>query len=186
MRWLAFVMLWWGFSAITPVPQVNGDRVVFGVRIAMSSNSQMTSFVALRYSPDGVLREKRNFTRDDFIRVLSGFWPSSFNPKRINYFEKENVFGGVYVNDTLLQKIPYCPAFDSLWKIRFSDYPFRGGNESGWSGGLYKPTLAQQQYLIDRYHIRHIDQDYFIDSNFWVLLRDVSDSAWIANYRSIK
>jgi hypothetical protein len=182
----AFLLICWVLATSVILPPSGENRIVFGVRIAMGSNSQMTSFIALRYSPDGILRGKQNFTKDDFIRVLSGYWPSPFNPKRINYFEQENVFGGVYVNDTFLQKVPYCPALDSLWKIRYSDYPFRGSTESGWSNGLYKPTAAQEKYLIDRYHIKHLDQDYFIDTNFWVLLRDVSDSAWVANYQGIE
>jgi len=183
-KWL-FVAVWVVGTSVT-FPPGNEARVVFGVRIAMTSNSGMTSFVAFRYGSDGSLREKRSFNRDEFIKVLAGFWPSPYNPKRINYFEQENIFGGVYVNDTVLEKIPYCPVLDSLWKIRFSDYPFRGGSETGWSGGLYKPTLLQQKYISDRYGVKHIDQDYFVDTSFWKLLRDVSDSAWVANYRYLQ
>lgn len=187
MRLFTLLVLFWAcITAFTfHRPPGEGDRIVFGVRISMTHSSQMTSFIALRYSAEGVLREKRNFTKEEFIKVLSGFWPSPFNPKRINYFEQERVMGGVYINDTFMEKIPYCPALDSLWKVRFSDYPFRGGNEVGWSNGLYKPTTAQELYLIDRYHIKHMDLDYFIDTNFWNLLRDVSDSTWVVNYKAM-
>lgn len=184
MRSVIVIALWVLGSSVL-LPQQEG-RVVFGVRIAMSANSTMTSFVAMRYSADGILREQKSFYRDDFIRVISGYWPSSFNPKRINYFEQENVLGGVLYDSTTLQQYPYCPAIDSLWKIRFSDYPFRGGNETGWSLDMYKPSLKQEKYLVDRYHIKHLDLDYVIDTNFWILLRDVSDSLWIMNYRSIQ
>jgi len=180
------VFVFWVLGTALMLPPAGGDHVVFGVRIAMAQNSQMTSFIAIRYSSNGILREKRSFNREEFIKVLSGFWPSPYNPKRINYFDQERVLGGVYINDTFLEKIPYCPVFDSLWKIRFSDYPFRGGSEVGWSNGMYKPTLVQQQYLIERYHIKYIDQDYFIDTNFWMLLRDVSDSTWRVNYHALK
>lgn len=186
MRFAVLILVWMLSASVIFAPPPPETRVVFGVRIAMESNSQMTSYVALLYSQEGILRRKSTFKKDDFIRMLSGFWPSPFNPKRINYFEQENVFGGVYVNDTLLEKIPYCPAFDSLWKIRWSDYPFRGSTDNfGWSNGLYRPTETQEKYLIDRYRIRHLDFDYFIDTNFWILLRDVSDTAWIRNYRSL-
>lgn len=181
----AIVILLWMLGSSVLLPQ-EGDRVVFGVRIAMGHNSTMTNFIALRYSADGALRERRQYERDDFIRILSGYWPSSFNPQRINYFEQENVLGGVLYDSATLQQYPYCPALDSLWKIRFSDFPFRGGNETGWSLDMYKPSVKQEQYLIDRYHIKHLDLDYIIDTNFWVLLRDVSDSTWIVNYRSIQ
>src|SRR3989338_8753578 len=156
MRFALLCLFWVLGTAVADPPPAEEGRVVFGVRISMTHSSQMTSFIAIRYNSEGVLREKRIFSREEFIKVLSGFWPSPFNPKRINYFEQENVLGGVYVNDTFLEKIPYCP------------------------------VLAQEKYLIDRYHIKHLDQDYFIDTNFWVLLRDISDSTWRANYRALK
>ena len=182
--WL--IVLCWVLGTALFAPPAEGGRVVFGVRVAMGQNSEMTSFIAIRYSADGFLREQKTFRQDDFIKVLSGFWPSSFNPERINYFEQENVPGGVLTDSITKKNYPYCPAMDSLWKLRFSDYPFRGGNESGWSLGMYKPSLKQEKFLSDRYHIAHMDIDYFIDTNFWVLLRDVSDSAWVLNYRSLQ
>lgn len=185
MRCIVLLACWVLGTAVISPPSGGGSRVVFGVRVSMGHNSQMTSFIALRYSTDGLLKEQKIFAKDEFIKVLSGFWPSPFNPQRINYFEREKVFGGVYVNDTLLEKIPYCPAFDSLWKIRYSIYPFRGVNEEGWSNGMYKPSPSQERYLIERYNIKHLDQDYFLDTNFWNLLRDVSDSAWIVNYHAL-
>lgn len=164
------------------------DRVVFGVRVAMVANSQLVSYVAMRYSPDGILREKRNYTRDEFIRVVSGDWPSNFNPKRINYFEENGVPGGVIYNDTFKKSYPYCPAFDSLWKIRYADYPFKGGELSGtgWSLGIYTPSLKQVKYVSDRYHIKYMDTEFIVDTNFWQLLKDVQDSAWISSYRNLK
>jgi len=184
MRFTLFIICWVFITALTPPPKEG--RVIFGVRIAMGHNSQMTSFIAMRYSADGILREKRTFAHEEFIKVLSGYWPSPFNPNRINYFEQENVLGGVLVDSLTKKNYPYCPALDSLWKIRFSDYPFQGGNESGWSLGMYKPSLKQEKFLADRYHITNLDIDYVTDTNFWVLLRDVSDSLWIDTYRSIQ
>jgi len=164
------------------------DRVVFGVRISVGANSQIVSYVAMRYSPDGVLREKRNYTHDEFIRVVSGDWPSSYNPKKQNLFELNGVQGGVIYNDTFKKSYPYCPAFDSLWKIRYSDYPFKGGERSGtgWSLGIYSPSLKQQKYIADHYHIKYLDTDFIIDTNFWQLLKDVQDSAWISSYKNLK
>ena len=161
------------------------SHVSFGVRIAMDMNSQMITFIGLRYSSDGILRDKKIFRREEFIKVLAGYWPSPFNPKRINYFVQEKVVGGAWHNDTINQDVTVCPVLDSLWKIRFSLYPFKGLNEAGWSAGQYQPSLKQQKYLSDRYHIRHMDLDFFVDTNFWNLLRDASDEKWIASYKAI-
>lgn len=160
-------------------------RVSFGVRIAMDMNSQMTTFIGLRYDANGILRGKKIFRKDEFIKVLAGYWPSPFNPKRINYFVQEKVAGAAWRNDTLNQDVAICPVLDSLWKVRFKLYPFRGTNEEGWSNGQYQPSLKQQKYLVDRYHIGHMDLDFFVDTNFWKLLRDAQDEKWIAGYKAI-
>lgn len=160
--------------------------MVFGAKISTGPNSSMVSFVAMRYSSDGILRAKRYYTsKDEFIKVLSGYWPSPFNPERIDYFKENKVMGGVFVNDTIRVEIGYCPALDSLWKIRFSDWPYKGMNEAGWSLGKMRPGLKQEQYLAERYHIKQLDFEYIVDTNFWKLLYDVTDSTWISNYKFI-
>lgn len=162
-------------------------RIVFGARISTGSNSSVVSFVAMRYSNDGILRAKRVFTsRDEFIKVLSGYWPSPFNPGKIDYFKQNKIVGGVFVNDTIQAKIGYCPALDSLWKIRFSDWPYHGKNEAGWSLGRTRPSLKQEEYLAKRYNIKQLDFDYIVDTCFWKLLYDVTDSTWIENYKFIQ
>ena len=171
------------FSEVKPPPV----RYVFGARISIGVNSSMVSFVAMKYSADGILRAKRVYTsKDEFIKVLSGYWPSPFNPGRIDYFKANKIVGGVFVNDTIRVEIGYCPSLDSLWKIRFSDWPYHGHNEAGWSLDKTRPSLKQEKYLADRYHIKQLDFDYIVDTNFWKLLYDVTDPKWIEEYKFIQ
>ena len=72
---------------------------------------------------------------------------------------------------------------DSLWKLRYSDYPFRNNTDRGWSNELYKPSSNQAKFLYKNYGIYDIDFNYFIDSNFWQILKDVQDENWINRYR---
>lgn len=159
-------------------------RYVFGAKISTGPNSTLVSFVAMKYSEDGILRGKRYYTsKDEFIKVLSGYWPSPFNPQKIDLFKANKVIGGVFVNDTIRAEVGFCPALDSLWKIRFSDWPYHGRNEAGWSLNRTRPSLKQEEYLTERYHIKQLDFDYIVDTNFWKLLYDVTDSTWIENYK---
>lgn len=167
------------------IPDSRKDYAVFGVRISMGANSQLVSFVAIRYSYDGILREKKNYNKSEFIRVLSGDWPSIFNPSRKNLLIENGIEGGVFYNDTIKQSFPYCPIFDSLWKLRYSDYPMRNSAEKGWSKGLYKPSNAQEQFLAQTYHFKQMDFEYIIDTNFWNLLRDASTPKWVDSYKSL-
>lgn len=163
--------------------QQTADRYVYGVRISTGANSQMLSFIAKRYDAYGTFKAQRD--KDEFIKVVAGFWPSPFNPQKINYFDQYEIFGGVYVNDTIKAKISYCPALDSLWKIRFSEWPHHGYNEPGWSLSKFRPSLLQEEYLTKRYNFKQLDFDYIIDTNFFKLLQDVTNPEWIANYKSL-
>jgi hypothetical protein len=183
MRSIILILLWLVAASVHTNPDAGQPRTVFGVRIGLTSNSQTEEFVAVRYNAYGQMREKKVLQRDDLIRVLSGYWPSPFNPDRTDYFAKYGIFGGVYEDSTTLEKIPYCPALDSLWKIKFSMYPFKGTNETGWAGGLYNPSGPQKNYLKKRYGVEHLDLEFFADTSFWNLLHDVTDSTWIENYR---
>lgn len=159
-------------------------RPVFGVRVAFQANSAMTTFVC--FLDNGrVYTHKRVVTQDEFIKIISGYWPSIYNPKRINYFEERNLPCGFQLDSITNKPITYCPAFDSLWKIRFSTYPFRTSAEMGWSNKLHKPAPGQEIYLHNNYGIKQIDADFFLDTNFWKLLNDVLDPTWVRNYKSL-
>lgn len=185
MRFLLWISLMLLLGSFLPQEE---SKIVFGVRIATEANSQVVSYIAIKYGSGGVISSKRVFTsKDEFIRVLSGSWPSPFNPKRINYFELNKVRGGVFKDSVLRKEYPYCPSLDSLWKLRFSDWPYNNRPlETGWSLNRYKPGPKQEKYLCDRYNIKHLDFDYIVDTNFWNLMRDVSDSSWIATYKFIQ
>ncbi|MDX2359818.1 MAG: hypothetical protein QNK23_03355 [Crocinitomicaceae bacterium] len=181
MRLIWFIGIW---LISCSVIHVNTSRPVFGVNVAIGPNSQLTSYVCFLES-NGVLTKRRNYDRDSFVKIVSGHWPSIYNPQRINYFELNNIDCAMYLDSITLKQEVGCIPLDSLWKIRFATFPFRNNSEMGWSNLYHKPSLGQQVYLHDRYNIHHIDGDYFLDTNFWRILQDVNDTNWIANYKAI-
>jgi hypothetical protein len=166
------------------VKQVELARPVFGVRIAFQANSQYTTYAC--FLDNGrVLTHKRIVSQDEFIKIVSGYWPSIYNPNKINYFEQRNLDCGVMVDSFSRKATTYGAAFDSLWKIRFSTYPFQSSAEEGWSNKLHKPAPGQEIFLYNNYGIKQIDADFFLDTNFWKLMNDVVDPVWINNYKSL-
>lgn len=162
----------------------SNPRTVFGAKISYQSNGSMVNLVA--YIHNGrYLTNKKILSKRDFCFFASGEWPSIYNPERINYFEENNVLGGIYVDSITNEKIPYCFALDSLWKVRFRQYPFRGLNEFGWSQSAYRPSLPQEKYLYERYGIEQIDTHFFLDTSFWKLLRDVMNPIWVGEYKRV-
>ncbi|MDG1331992.1 MAG: hypothetical protein P8P74_06665 [Crocinitomicaceae bacterium] len=183
MRWRFVALVIWGIS-VSIIPSTNQPRPVFGVRVSIGANSMLTTYVC--YINTGRnLTHKRVCDRETFIKIVSGHWPSIYNPKRENLFDENGLSCNVIKDSITLKDIPSCVPFDSLWKIRYSVYPFRNRNDVGWSNKYHKPSLLQEKYLGNRYGIKHIDGDFFLDTSFWMLLKDVTDPDWIANYKSL-
>jgi len=172
------------FFICSSIQQQNLIRTVFGVKISYQANGSLVTLVAYLHNGRTLTHEKILSVRD-FAFYASGEWPSIYNPNRTNFFEENNVPGGVYTDSITRTKTPYCFALDSLWKIRFRMYPFQGKVDKGWSQEAYFPSTNQKKYLYERYGVDQLDLKYFVDTSFWKLLRDVHDPAWIATYKNI-
>ncbi len=157
----------------------------FGVNINVQTNSQILTFAAF-FKQDNKVIHKRILRPDEMIYFLSGEWPSVYNPERKNYLLEHHINGGISIDSFTRKKSTFCVNFDSLWKVRYPAYPFRNIDASGWANGPLKPTVKQQLFLHDRYGIKYIEYDFFMDTSFWLILQDVTDSSWIKNYKSLK
>lgn len=179
---IALIFIWLITSSIMLKQTSKG---IFGVRVSIGANSQINTFVC--FLDNGrVLTKKQYFDRKSFIKIVSGYWPSIYNPDRINFFEENNIFCGTLKDSITKIETSTCVPFDSLWKIRFSTYPFQHNFEMGWSNRLHKPSLKQEKYLFDNYDVGYVDSDFFIDTNFWKLIKDVQDNDWIRSYKALK
>ncbi len=166
------------------VHQTQTLKPVFGVQVRFQTGTTMYALVA--FQDNGMqLINKKFLTIDDFVKIASGYWPSIYNPTRENLFKKYNVDCEMFNDSIHLKPIPVCFPVDSLWKIRFSDFPFNTSSEKGWSGDLNRPSPKQTAYLRTNYHVDNVDLNYFLDTNFWKILHDVQDSMWIVNYKAL-
>ncbi len=176
------ICIWFIISSIAPVMVL---KPIFGVQIRHLHTTKMYSFVA--FLDNGLeLTYKKILTDDDFVKFASGHWPSIYNPQRINLFEKNDVGCGMFQDSLMLKAVPYCFPVDSLWKIRYSDFPFQGNTEKGWSNDFNKPSLRQAKFLEENYLVKDVNRDYFLDTNLWKILRDVRDKEWIDHYKNLR
>jgi hypothetical protein len=180
---LGLIVCWFLCGSVVKSPPQ--PRAVFGVRIAFQANSEMTTYVCF-LDQGYALTCKRILSKTEFIQIASGKWPSIYNPKRINYFEERKLNCGMFRDSFEIKENPVCVPFDSLWKLRFSTYPYRSSGEMGWSSKLYRPSEKQELFLSTNYNVRSIDEQFFLDTNFWKLLSDVQDPVWIAKYKSLR
>lgn len=159
-------------------------RTIFAVRVSPQATGDMVTILVF-FNNGHSNAYKKTLSLKEFCFFASGTWPSIYNRNRINLFELNGVNGGVIVDEfTKKPTHPYCPAIDSLWKIRFDKYPYKGKElEIGWSTDSSFPGKRQMNYLTSEYNIGNIDNHYFSDTNFWKILRDVVNPEWIDNYR---
>lgn len=157
-------------------------KVSFGVKIGILPNGELTQY-ALMYYRDGVLSSIQGVPLNRLVKIGQGIWPVPNSSHFYNYFEENGLYNDTLEDGTVLD---YGAAFDSLWKIRFNEHPFERNLGKGWSQGDIRPSLKQQAYIYNRYGVRGYDQDYFADTSFFQLLKDVMDESWIDEYKSMK
>ncbi|MEZ4938458.1 MAG: hypothetical protein R2799_12790 [Crocinitomicaceae bacterium] len=156
-----------------------------GIVANPSGNEPILSFAIISFF-NGEMSSSQQITRETFIRMACGDWPSKANPNKEDLFLANGIETcGRYVDTLYNKKVYLCDPLDSLWKIRFNEHPFVF-DSSGWSLGKYKPSDRQMKFLYEEYGVSNINLDYFIGDYMWKLLRDVQDSAWVMNYKSLE
>lgn len=157
----------------------------FGVKVSYQSTGAITSFIA--YIDNGRAQTHLKYlSKNEFIKIASGHWPSIYNPTRKDYFEEKKLLCGMVKDSFTLKDYAYCIPIDSLWKIHFERHPIDITLGDGWSNKQFNPSLSQELFLYQNYGIKKIDGDYFKDSNVWKILSDVTDYKWIEHYKTLK
>ncbi|MFT7452936.1 MAG: hypothetical protein ACI9VN_003672 [Patescibacteria group bacterium] len=158
---------------------------VFGVCVSYQGTGGFYQYVAYLQSSYGI-NSKRTLREDEFIKFVSGYWPSIYNPTKIDHFSNEGLYCGVLFDSLVWKEYPLCSPMDSLWKIRYRGYPFQNSNDIGWANNDFRPSSNQEKYLYREFGIKNIDRDFFVDTSFWKLLRCVSNPNWIESYKNIQ
>ena len=157
------------------------DKVSFGVKIGILPTGELFQ-CALMFYKDQKLLSIQPVSLDGLVKIGTGKWPVPRTTVFHDYFEEYGMYNDTLEDGTILD---YGSAFDSLWKVRFNVHPFDHRLGKGWSLGEIRPSLKQQGYIYDRYGVRGYDQDYFADSSFFKLLKDVMNPDWVSEYKSL-
>lgn len=156
-------------------------QVSFAVKIGILPTGDLTQY-AVMYYKDGRLVSSLPINFTQLMNIGTGKWPIPNSTTFYNFFEEKGLKDDTLEDGSILF---YTAAFDSLWKIRFEAHPFNHQLGKGWSQGEIRPSLKQQEYIYNRYGVRGYDQDYFSDTSFFLLLKDVLDKNWIAEYKAM-
>ncbi|MFN3876434.1 MAG: hypothetical protein ACK4L7_11045 [Flavobacteriales bacterium] len=158
----------------------------FGLSLMTGQNNELFTFFTVK-EHDGKVVEARPITRGRFVLEASGSVPSRANPQGINLFRKYGVNACLLPPelDDGTRTVSDCGVFDELWKLRFWEYPFKplNGQQSGqgWAENRNMPS-QRQQLLLCGYGICRIS-DMACGEDLFRLLHDITDPAWVDNYR---
>jgi hypothetical protein len=164
-----------------PYPEPKG---VFALKIGLQGTGKLYTLHAF-INNQGRLTHQKILSTEEFIRFASGFWPSIYNPKKIDYFKTNQINCGITTDVSNITTYSYCVPLDSVWKVKFIYYPFSNNPETGWAKGTYGPSENQFQYLKERYKLENFENSYISDEYLWLFLKDIQDINWINNYKSL-
>lgn len=136
----------------------------------LPGSNLLERFVEIHINPDGSLKYTY-LTMDGFVNRAAGRERSAANSKGANYFANFGIKNPGIVGD--------------LWKLRYTEYPYHGSNEQGWSTNDSVPTLPSdaQMAILKKYGIYKIS-DYCFGLMAFMLLHDMEDPAWIEKYKN--
>ena len=166
-----------------PIPAKGSapDKVSFGVKIGIMPTGGLTQY-ALMFYKENKIQSIQEVSLERLVKIGTGEWPIPRTTVFYDFFEEFGMYNDTLEDGTF---IDYSDAFDSLWKVRFKVHPFDHRLGKGWSLGEIRPSLKQQGYIYDRYGVRGYDQDFFADTSFFKLLKDVLDPKWIEEYKTM-
>lgn len=113
-------------------------------------------------------KEIIRLTDTNFKLQIAGKQESLANPDNINFFLENKIM---------------WQTLDQLWKIKYSEYPFRKRlDNKGWAHKKYAPS-PQQMKILNQYGIKFIT-DFCYGDNAFKLLKAMQDGEWVSRYQN--
>lgn len=111
--------------------------------------------------------------RENFMYEFTGNRPSKANPDTLDFMKEYSIS---------------YQAIKSLWKIKYSEYPWHQKYENdvvGWAGKAQSPSQRQMQFL-KQYGINKFITEPIYGDSLIKLLQDMQDEAWRTKYMNLK
>jgi hypothetical protein len=159
----------------------------FAITICPGPNNTLLNYSVVVKSGGKVIKSTP-LTEQNFFMQITGRMSSPANSKLKNILKEKVLDTCDCVMDDLYNKyLGYnCIPFDQLWKIRYKYDPrFHNMKElpenQGWAKENYCPGKLQFAYILDRYHIKTLNE-FIVGDDLYQLLKDVQDTVWIEQY----
>jgi len=139
----------------------------FGINLQPCTDDLVT-FAIITINESGK-KQVTVLKRNNFIRQMIGFENSLANPEEINILQQADINGP--------------EVFMDFWKLRYSEYPYRGmEGETGWARNKYGPSPEQRQ-MLKAFGMEFLS-DYAYGDNLIKLMKAMLDANWVSEYMS--
>jgi hypothetical protein len=145
------------------------DNAQYQFAISLQPNNQdIITFALISLNSKGEVVDRIFLKREDWIRQIIGIQQSKANPEGRNILKEAGLSGTEVIND--------------LWKLRYSEWPYHGGNEKGWAS---KPRIPseEQMKMLNKFGLYTIN-DYIYGKKLIELLKSLEDPAWVSEYQN--
>lgn len=162
---------------VTSVQQT-GAKSYFGVLLSVNTTGHDMIYAIITEDASGF--SHRFITRQEFVNIAQGKWRLRPNIKQENLFDKYGIVWGIDEDRDLL----HVPILDSLWKVRYRQFPYIRGAQ-GWANDVYMPSALQQLHLSEYFNVNNINTDFFAGDDFWKLLQSAQSEEWKEEYKAM-
>ncbi|PKP23082.1 MAG: hypothetical protein CVU05_01105 [Bacteroidetes bacterium HGW-Bacteroidetes-21] len=137
----------------------------FAVSLQASPEDLITfAIISLNEAGD---RQVTYLSRRSFIRQMIGLEYSMANPEETNLLKDAGIDGP--------------EVFDNLWKLRYSENPYKSESISeGWSRNRYSPS-PEQLTMLNAFGISKLS-DFSYGNNLIELFKAMNSDQWVAEY----
>jgi hypothetical protein len=154
------------------------SKSYFGILLSTTTMGYDMTFAVITEEADG-RKSHKHITRQEFVYIAQGQWRLKPNFQQENLFEKYGIPWGYDDRNRL-----HCPILDSLWKVRYREFPYIRGS-FGWANDVYMPSAEQQLYLFENFGVYNVNNNFFEGDNMWKLLQSLTSEEWKAMYKSL-
>jgi len=137
----------------------------FGISLQPSPHDLIT-FAIVTVNEKGE-KTMTYLSRRSFILQIIGYEESMVNLTETNLLKDAGIDGP--------------EVFDNLWKLRYSEYPYKSDiSEEGWARNKYRPS-DEQLAMLKSFGIETMS-DFFYGDNLIELFKAMNNDQWVSEY----
>ncbi|MCX7862322.1 MAG: hypothetical protein N2449_04945 [Bacteroidales bacterium] len=132
------------------------------------STSDVITFAIVELNEKGEVVNRIFLKRTDWLRQIVGIQESIANVEGKNLMKEAGVENPDIVKE--------------LWKLRYSEFPYRSSDEKGWASNPRKPS-DEQMKMLNRFGIFSLN-DFVVGEKLFELFKAMEDPGWVSEYQS--